>query len=94
MERWSNLDRAFLYYTKRFSMAIHLEALQTLRTTLEAEQLRAVELLAVGDVVPSATPNEDFRRLAALHSVLSAVRDEIARHGPRMGHGTDPIIPT
>ncbi len=72
-------------------MTSRLEMLQTLCNRLEAEQLQAVELLASSASAIEETPVDRVRRVADLHAVLSAVRDEIARHAPRMGYGPDTL---
>jgi hypothetical protein len=72
-------------------MATRLEMLQTLSDRLEAEQLQAVETLANGETSLSALSDSSIRRIADLHTVLAAVRDEVSRHGPKMGFGSDPL---
>jgi hypothetical protein len=72
-------------------MASRLEMLQTLRARLEAEHLQAVEWLATSETPIADAPVDRIRRLADLHGVLCAVRDEIARHAPRMGYGPDTL---
>jgi hypothetical protein len=72
-------------------MPTRLERLQTLCDRLEAEQLEAVEMLASAAPPLAAAPADSVRRIADLQAVLSAVRDQIARHAPRMGYGPDTL---
>jgi hypothetical protein len=72
-------------------MATRLEMLQALSDRLEAEQLQAVELLASAGGALADVSETKLRRLADLHTVLCAVRDEISRHAPRMGYGSDSL---
>ncbi len=60
-----------------------------LRDRLEAERLKAIELLASQDTPPGEIPADVLRRVADLHTVLTAVRDEIAQHEPRLGYGDE-----
>ena len=72
-------------------MPTRLERLQALSDRLEAEQLEAVETLASTASPLAAMSDNDVRRIAHLQAVLSAVRDQIARHAPRMGYGPDTL---
>jgi hypothetical protein len=55
-----------------------------LQANLEAACLKFVETLAAKEGPP--TPDE-LRELATIHAALSAVREEIETHGPRLGWG-------
>jgi hypothetical protein len=72
-------------------MASRLEMLQALCDRLEAEHLQVVEMLASTQAPVADFPADRVRRLVDLHALLCAVRDEIARHGPRMGYGPDSL---
>ena len=52
---------------------------------LEAERLKQVEKLAVDGTLP----NEAVRELANLQAALTAVREEIDEHGPKLGWGDE-----
>lgn len=60
-----------------------------LRDRLEAARLKAIELLASQDTPVEQIPADMLRRIADLHTVLTAVRDEIERHEPRLGRGDE-----
>ena len=57
----------------------------TLRAQLAAERLKLVEELAAD----GALSNESIRKLADLHSALTAVSEEIETHGVRLGWGSE-----
>ena len=50
---------------------------------LEAERLKLVEKLAVDGTLS----NEAVRELANVQAALTAVREEIEEHGPKLGWG-------
>ena len=52
---------------------------------LEAARLKLVETLAGKESPPTA---DGLRELATIHAALSAVREEIERHGARLGWGS------
>jgi hypothetical protein len=52
---------------------------------LEAERLKLVKKLAAGDTLS----NEGVRELATLQAALTAVREEIEAHGPKVGWGDE-----
>jgi hypothetical protein len=62
----------------------NLHPVHALQANLEAARLKLVETLAAkgGPLTPDA-----LRELAIIHAALSAVREEIDKHGVRMGWG-------
>jgi len=62
-----------------------LHPVHVLQANLEAARLKAVETLA-GEEAPPAP--DALRELATIHAALSAVREEIETHGPRLGWGS------
>ena len=60
-----------------------------LRDRLEAANLKAIERLASQGTPLDEVPADVLRHVADLHTVLVAVRDEIERQEPRMGHGSE-----
>jgi hypothetical protein len=55
-----------------------------LQANLEAARLKVVETLAAKEDPPAP---DALRELATIHAALSAVREEIATHGVRLGWG-------
>jgi hypothetical protein len=63
--------------------------IHTLRDSLEAARLQAIEELASSLDGAETVSTEGLRRLAVLHMALLAVRDEIAAHAPKLGSGAE-----
>jgi hypothetical protein len=60
-----------------------------LRDRLVEARLAAIQALA-GQEISVASPSSDqMRRVAELHLVLTAVRDEIDRHEVSLGHSSE-----
>ena len=62
-----------------------LHPVHDLQANLEAARLKLVETLAGKESPPTA---DGLRELATIHAALSAVREEIERHGARLGWGS------
>ena len=60
-----------------------------LRDRLVAARLAAIEALAGQEVSEIDPLSGQMRRVAELHLVLTAVRDEIARHEVTLGHASE-----
>ena len=60
-----------------------------LRDRLVAARLAAIEALAGQEVSEAAPVSDQMRRVAELHLVLTAVRDEIVRHEVTLGHDSE-----
>ncbi|MGB6560340.1 MAG: hypothetical protein WBE96_23470 [Pseudolabrys sp.] len=58
-------------------------SVHALLAKLEAERLKLVEKLAVDGTLS----NEAVRELANLQAALTAVREKIEEHGPKLGWG-------
>jgi hypothetical protein len=63
----------------------------TLLHALESERLREIEALASWDV-RSALATEALERLAYIQLAITAVREELAAHEPKLGGGSEPAL--
>jgi len=69
-------------------MANNPHPVHALRANLEAARLKAVEALAAAK---GAFSTDALRELATLQAALTAVREEIATHGVRLGWDSDEL---
>jgi hypothetical protein len=60
-----------------------------LRDRLETARVKAIEALASQDCAVDRLPANLLSEVAELHVVLMAVREEIERHEPREGYGSE-----
>jgi hypothetical protein len=63
--------------------------IQAVITELEAARLAQLQRLMVCDIATSAS---EIRNLADLQSALTAAKEILAAHEPRLGHGSETAI--
>jgi len=63
--------------------------IQVLISELEAARLAQLQQLMVSDIATSAPA---IRSLADLQMALTAVKEILATHEPRLGHGSETVI--
>ena len=63
--------------------------IQVVITELEAARLAQLQRLMVCDIATSAA---EIRSLAELHMALTAAKEILAAHEPRLGHGSETAI--
>lgn len=70
-----------------------VKPIHALRDNLEAARLQAIQELASTGGLGSSASTEALRQVAFIQIALTAVREEIAAHEPRLGGGSEePLV--